>query len=113
MKTITTPYAMPVALLAASLFLAAPAAQAEPAVKTFEVRFEYNRTSGAEKIYTDLKRTAYNACNRHGSQSPLRMQKLVKICAADVVDKGVQAIGRTDLAALHYGQAMVQIASNR
>ena len=113
MKTLTTPYAMPVALLAASLFLAAPAAQAEPSIKTFEVRFEYNRTSGAEKIYTDLKRTAYNACDRAGLRSSLRMQKQVKICAADVVNKAVQAIGRTDLAALHYGQAVVQVASNR
>jgi UrcA family protein len=113
MKTTTAPFAIPIAMLAASLFLAAPTAQAEPAVKTFEVRFAYNPASGADKIYTDLKRTAQRACDRYGPRSPLRMQKLVKTCAADVVDKGVQAIGRTDLAALHYGLPMAQIASNR
>lgn len=112
MKTTTTPYAVPVALLAASLFFAAPAAQADAGTKTFEVRFAYNTANGAEEIYTDLQRTAYRACDRNGTKSPLRMQKLVKICAADVVDKGVQAIGRTDIAALHYGQSMAQIASN-
>jgi UrcA family protein len=113
MKTITTPFAVPLAMLAASLFFAAPAAHAAPAAKTFEVRFEYNRASGAEKIYTDLKRTAYKACYRIGGRSSLRMHKQVKACAAEVVDKGVQAIGRVDIAALHHARPMTQIASNR
>lgn len=112
MKTITTPYAIPVALLLASILLAAPAAQADSSIKTFEVRFEYDRTSGAEKIYTDLKRTAFKACNKIGARS-LRMHQQTKVCAAGVVDKGVKAIGRTDIAALHYGRGMTQIASNR
>lgn len=112
MKTITTPFAVPVAILAASLFLAAPTAQAEPKTRTFEVRFAYNPASGAEKIYTDLKRTAFKACNSVGKQS-LRAHQHVKTCANGVVDKGVKAIGRTDIAALHYGVSVAQIASNR
>lgn len=113
MKTITTPYAIPVAMLAASLFLAAPSAQAEPTTKTFEVRFEYNPASDAATIYTDLHRTAKRACSMVGSRSSLRMHKYATLCAAGVVDEGVKAIGRTDIAALHYGRTLTQVANNR
>ncbi len=112
MKTIRTPYAIPVAMLLASALLAGPTAQAEPSARTFEVRFSYNHDDGADRIYANLQRTARKACNNIGMRS-LRMHQQARVCAAGVVENGVNAIGRTDLAALHYGRRMTQIAGAR
>jgi UrcA family protein len=110
LKTIT-PYAIPIALLMTSVAIATPPAHAErPGYKTFQVRFVFDPTDSAQEIYSDLNRTAQRACGNVGAKS-IRLHYHVKVCKADVMDQAVQAIGRTDIAALHYGERMSRIAS--
>jgi hypothetical protein len=114
MKTLKniTPYAIPVALLMMSVAFAAPAANAErPGYSSFEVRFAYDPGDSAPRIYKDLNRTAHHACHNTGGTNSIRFNVLSKKCKADVVEKVVKAIGRTDVAALHYGERMAVIAS--
>ena len=101
MKTLT---ALPVALLVmAGAYVAPVAAHADAPVKTFEVRFAYDSKAPAETIYSDLKRTARKACDAHRSRSSLQMRHVNRACAKHVVDKGVNALGRADIAMLHNG----------
>jgi UrcA family protein len=114
MKTLKTltPYAIPVALLMMSVALAAPAANAErPGYTTFQVRFAYDPTDSAPKIYKELKRTAHHACHNTGGTNSIRFNVFEKECKADVVEKVVTAIDRADITALHYGEPRVIIAS--
>jgi UrcA family protein len=114
MKTLKTltPYAIPVALLMMSVAFAAPAANAEqPGYKSFQVRFVYDPTDSAPKIYKDLNRTAHRACHNPGGVNSIRFNVQARECKADIVEKAVKAIGRTDIAALHYGERMAVIAS--
>ncbi|HEX5006666.1 MAG TPA: UrcA family protein [Hyphomonadaceae bacterium] len=114
MKTLKTltPYAIPVALLMMSVAFAAPAANAErPGYQTFQVRFAYDPTDSAPKIYKELRQTAHRACHSSGGTNSIRFNVYAKHCKADVMDKAVKAIGRTDLAALHYGERLAVIAS--
>lgn len=114
MKTLKnfTPYAIPIALLMLSVAFAAPAANAErPGYKTFQVRFVYDPTDSAPKIYKELNRTAHRACHNTGGTNSVRFNVQAKKCKAEVVDNAVKAMGRTDIAALHYGERMAVIAS--
>ena len=114
MKTLKnlTPYAIPVALLMMSVAFAAPAANAErPGYKDFRVRFVYDPTDSAPKIYKELNRTAHRACHNTGGTNSIRFNVMAKECKADVVDKVVTAIDRADVTALHFGEPRVIIAS--
>ncbi len=114
MKTLkyVTPYAIPVALLMMSAAFAAPVANAErPGYSSFEVRFAYDPTDSATRIYKDLNRTAHRACHDTGGMKSIRYAIHTKECKADVMEKVVEAIGRTDIAALHYGERMAVIAA--
>ena len=114
MKTLKTltPYAIPVALLMMSVAFATPAANAErPGYEAFQVRFAYDPTDSAPKIYKELNRTAHKACHNAGGTNSIRFNVHEKKCKADVVDQAVKAMGRTDIAALHYGERMAVIAS--
>ena len=114
MKTLKnlSPYAIPVALLMMSVAFASPAAHAErPGHQTFQVRFVYDPSDSAPKIYKELNRTAHRACHNPGGTNSIRFNVLAKQCKADVMEKAVKAIGRTDIAALHYGERMAVIAS--
>jgi UrcA family protein len=111
LKTLT-PYAIPVALLMMSVAFAAPAAHAErPGYETFQVRFAYDPSDSATKIYKDLNRVAFKACHNPGATNSIRFNLRDKECKAEVVENAVKAIGRTDIAALHYGERMALIAS--
>lgn len=114
MKTLKTlsPYAIPVALLLMSVAFA-PAANAEQRTgyETIKVRFAYDPSDNATRIYKDLNRIARKACHNSGGTNSIRFNTHEKACKAEVVDKVVTAIGRTDLAALHYGERMTLIAS--
>jgi UrcA family protein len=102
----------PVALLLMSVAFAAPAAHAEqPGYKSFQVRFAYDPSDNAPKIYKELGRTAHRACHNPGGTNSIRFNVQAKECRADVVDKVVTAIDRADITALHYGQPRVIIAS--
>jgi UrcA family protein len=113
MKTLKnlTPYAIPVALLMLSVAFAAPANAERPGYETFQVRFVYDPTDSAPKIYKELNRTAHKACHNAGGTNSIRFNVLAKECKGDVVEKVVTAIDRADLTALHYGQPRVIIAS--
>ena len=114
MKTLKklTPYAIPVALLMMSVAFAAPAANAErPGYQTFQVRFVYDPTDSAPKIYKELNHTAHRACHNPGGTNSIRFNTFEKKCKTDVVEKVVTAIDRADITALHYGEPRVIIAS--
>ena len=112
MKTLTSPYAIPFALLMLSAALGAPPANAEGnrEYTTFQVRFAFNPADSAGKIYSELDHSAQKACAHNGPNSA-RAQTLTTACKADVLDQAVKAIGRTDIAALHYSERMSVIAS--
>jgi UrcA family protein len=114
MKTLknVTPYAIPVALLMLSVAFAAPTANAErPGYQTFQVRFVYDPSDSAPKIYKELNRTAHRACHNPGGTNSIRFNVMAKECKADVVEKVVTVIDRADVTALHYGEPQVIIAS--
>lgn len=96
-------YAAPVALLMMTIPLAAPKASADPVntnVRTVTAAFAYNPSAPVEEIYADLARTAEQACTTPGPR-PMSLRKLDTQCAADLLSKAVERIGRTDIAALH------------
>lgn len=96
-------YAAPVALLMMSIPLAAPKAFADPVntnMRTFKTAFAYNPAAPVDEIYADLARIADQACKTPGPR-PLSLRKVDEQCAADLLAKAVQRIGRTDIAAMH------------
>jgi UrcA family protein len=109
-----TPYAIPVALLMMSVAFGAPAAHAErPGYETVKVRFAYDPTDSATRIYKDLNRVAHKACHNAGGTNSIRFNIHDKECKAEVVENAVQAIGRTDIAALHYGERTMTLLASR
>ncbi|MFT3725383.1 MAG: hypothetical protein QM773_17575 [Hyphomonadaceae bacterium] len=96
-------YAAPVALLMMTIPLAAPKAFADPVtsdVRPVTAAFAYNPAAPVSEIYADLARTADYACTTPGPR-PLSLRKLDDQCAADLLAKAVERIGRTDIAAMH------------
>lgn len=96
-----TPKILPVSLLIAAGLFAAPGSFADE-FKTIQAKFAYNTADKAEVIYSDLKRTARDAC-RHDGVRTLAMQKIEWNCVKQMVDDGVARIGRADIAVLHNG----------
>ncbi len=90
------------ALIVASAMFAAPVAFAEPANQSVDARFVYNPDAPATKIYADLNRTAKRACELPGTRS-IHMQKHERVCMQEMVQDGVNKLGRSDVAAVHNG----------
>jgi hypothetical protein len=64
------------------------------------VVFSYNPAAPAEAIYSDLQSAARKACG-HKDSRLLVMRKYTRRCTAEMVDSGVDQIGRADIAELH------------
>jgi hypothetical protein len=98
-------------LVALGAFAAAPASHADngaaPAgYAPLAVPFSYDRQAPAEKVYSDLQRTAHNACADKSSHM-LALRLINKKCVAEMVDSGVSQFGRADIAELHKGRITV------
>ena len=96
-------YAAPLALLMMTVPLAAPKAFADGAkseLRTVEAKMSYNPAASAADIYADLAQEAHRACVTPGPR-PISLRKYDAQCAADLLAKAVDHIGRTDLAAVH------------
>jgi UrcA family protein len=95
-----TPNGLTAALIVASAVFAAPAAFAEHPQKEVKARFAYDPADQAVKIYDDLNRTARRACELTGTRS-LNVVKHERACTAEMVQDGVNKLGRSDVAAVH------------
>jgi UrcA family protein len=95
-------------LLMAGAFLAPSNASAQE-VRTIKVAFKYYKSDGAPKIYSGFQRTANQAC-RDDTNRPLALRRSERVCAADLLNKVVDKLGRADVAALHH-EEMTQVAS--
>ncbi len=97
-------YAAPLALLMMTVPLSAPKAFAEEAnrmtLSTITARFAYNPADPAAEIYADLAARAARVCATPGPR-PISLRKFDRQCAADLLEKAVERIGRTDVAAVH------------
>lgn len=97
-------YAAPLALLIMAVPLAAPRAFAEggktPDVTAITARFAYDPSAPAAEIYAGLAHRAQGACATPGPR-PISLRKFDRACAADLLAKAVERIGRMDLAAVH------------
>jgi hypothetical protein len=96
-----TPKALSVAALVAAGIFAAPAARAQD-LREVAVAFTYNPDDSAKDIYSDLQRTARNACTFAGVR-PLYLKKYEHACEKKVIESGVQRLNRADVAAIHSG----------
>jgi UrcA family protein len=91
--------ALPAAFLLAVSALAAPAALAgEP--QTVRAAFSFNPAASAAEIYSDLERTARQACEFNGRR-PLTTIRHEKACVKEMVADGVAKLDRQDVAATH------------
>jgi hypothetical protein len=97
-------YAAPLALLMMAIPLASPKAYADgdpaTALRKVEMRFTYDRSAPAREIYASLSGAVQRACTDPGPR-PIALRRLDKKCAADLLAKAVEKIGRIDIAALH------------
>jgi hypothetical protein len=97
-------YAAPLALLMMTVPLAAPKAYADDSnganLRTVTAAFAYNPAAPASEIYADLEQRARQVCATPGPR-PISLRKLDKQCAAGLLEKAVERVGRTDVAALH------------
>lgn len=89
------------AFLLAAVF-AAPAVAAPPAhgVAEFKVAFTYDPQASPQAIYSDLRRTARKACEADGVRS-LKQRLQEQACAARLLDRAVERVGRSDVAGVH------------
>jgi hypothetical protein len=106
-------------LLLAGAFLAPHTASAENARASYlngqyreiRVAFAYYKTDPATEIYSDFKRTASRACKQNSLQ-PLSLRRMETACAAELMDKVVEKLGRADVAAVHQDKVIqVRVAS--
>jgi UrcA family protein len=95
-----TPAGFAAALIVASAVFAAPAAFADQPQKEVNARFAFDPSDPAAKIYDDLNRTARRACELTGTRS-LSVVKHEQACMAEMVQDGVNKLGRSDVAAVH------------
>lgn len=97
-------YAAPLALLMMTIPLAAPKAFAEGENRAnaspITARFAYYPSDPATKIYADLSAQAQRVCAIPGPR-PISLRKIDQQCAADLLAKVVERMGRTDVAAVH------------
>ena len=95
-----TPKALSVAVLIAAGIFSAPGAQAQE--RLVEVAFTYNPSDSAKDIYSDLQRTARDACRIRGAKA-LYLKKREQACEKQVIENGVTKLNRADVAAIHAG----------
>lgn len=90
----------------ASLFLlsAIPLAnmQAQASLRSheFQVEFRYNAWDSPREIYSDLRRTARDACSPR-TQKFSRMTATRRACVADLLGKAVAQIGKPEVIAMY------------
>lgn len=99
-----TLFIVPCLLLAASVALGAPSASAEPADKTFAIKFVYDRTDTPAQIYADLRATACREC-RDQIGASIHATWRMRGCIRDVVKAGVAALSRRDVADIYHRRA--------
>src|SRR5262245_55727619 len=112
----TKKLAVALLVMAGAFIAAAPASQADepeavaygpaPSGNVIKARFTYDRDAPAEKIYSDLKVTARDACRASGVRS-IVIRKLEQRCIKQMLDSGVAQFGRADIAQLHQGRIAV------
>jgi UrcA family protein len=95
-----------IALVAMAASFAAPAAFADPQ-REVRVSFTYKTADTAENIFSDLQRTARDACEFAGSRS-LQMHTFELACVKEMVADGVAKLNRPDIAAIANGQAGIR-----
>lgn len=88
------------ALLGSVFAGAAPSASARTAPRMFTVTFAYNTADPAEKIYQELKGVAHRACHERTTM-PYHLGRSLRSCTRGVIEAMLQAMVRTDVAALH------------
>jgi UrcA family protein len=75
---------------------------AAQSLQTFDVAVSYNPGDSAERIYSDIRSAARDACAVRGKR-PLSAQKIELACRNQVIGEAVAKIGRPDVAAIHNG----------
>jgi len=87
-----------------AMAFAAPAHAARPE-STFKAAFSYSENAPAAVTYAGLKEQAHKTClneSRDMTYGPLASQvRWMQRCEADLIGKVVDAIGKSDLIALH------------
>lgn len=84
----------------ASAFLSAGVANAEVSRDAYSVSFHYKSDRTAAENYRSFKRAAKQTCETQGRR-PAEVVRLERACTADIMDKAVAAVNRTELALLH------------
>ena len=90
----------------------APAALAESPHKSIDARFAFNPNDPAARIYADLTRTAERTCGLSGKR-PLSLLRGERACIQEMVQDGVNKLGRADVAAVHNGYFATANAGDR
>ena len=96
-----TPRTASIAALVIAGILSAPSVYAQE-VREMQVAFTYKPSDSAKDIYSDLQRTAREACEVHGSRA-LYLRKYERACEKKVIENGVARLNRADVAAIHTG----------
>jgi len=81
----------------------AGAANADTAGDTYRIEFRYNAGQTAVANYRTFERAAKNTCETRGRR-PIEVMRLERACVTEIMDKVVVAMGRTDLALLHFNE---------
>lgn len=89
--------------------IAAPPASADQRFENFRITLSYKTSETADAIYARLVRAAKDACDTRSVMTPGALQKR-RVCTAEVVASGVEAIDRDDVSALHRARQIIQIA---
>lgn len=99
-------------LIAASLFTFAPAALANGEVQ-ITAEFPHDAALTAEQNYQNMLETAETACDvlkPNGAVFPVHYSRDAQAeCQIDLVEQGIAAFQRADLAAVHYAVTGQQI----
>jgi hypothetical protein len=99
---------LPVALLLMVGAVSTQAAFAAPPMTAeMKVAFTYDPASSAADLYSNLERTARDACDVPGVRSA-RQHLQEQQCAQQLLGAAVDRIGRADLAQLHQGHFTTQ-----
>ena len=94
-------YAVPLAILMLSAGIAAPKSIAEStSARTVTARFGYKASAPVAQIYADFRATAERACRAPGPR-PVSLRRVDAKCTADLLQRVLRRVNRTDLAAIH------------
>jgi hypothetical protein len=88
------------AVLGTAALAFAPHTAADPARETFAVSFRYDAAKGPLENYLAFARQAERACAVPGLR-PLDQRMQSRVCAEDLINRMVAAMGRADLAEIH------------